>query len=358
VIAVDDASPDESPAILDRRAAADPRLRVIHLPAALGPGGARNTGLAAATGEYVWFVDGDDLLAPGALPAVAERLARQPCDVLLIGHETFYPSGRTHPDPGAALLAAADGEVVRLAVRPELINLSMTCWSKVLRLAFLRGLGVAFGPGIHEDVPVSAAALLTADRIGVLARVCYRYRRGRAASLTTRTSAANFQIFDSYQSIFDFINERLREAGAARLGAGGTTGASQPTGVSHHSGQLVVTDALRGALFERAIWHYSVILATGGFGVGRFGVGGMVPRRRRREFFDRMSADFARLRPAGYQLPPGARGAKLRLVERDAYLTYSLLEPVNRLRVRLLGLRGLLTPPRGPARSGAAGGRT
>jgi CDP-glycerol glycerophosphotransferase len=341
VIAVDDHSPDDCPAMLDRRAAADPRLRVIHLPAALGPGGARDAGLAEATGEYVWFVDGDDTLAGGALAAVAERLARQPgdrqpggrqhCDVLLVGHEEFYPSGRTRPGPEGALLHAADGAVVRLADRPELINLSMTCWSKVFRLAFLRGLGVGFGPGIHEDVPVSAAALLAADRIGALDRVCYRYRRGRAASLTAATSPAHFAIFDSYQKVFDFISERLREAAVARLAAGAGPGSS-PSG-----GPAPVTDAVRRAVFERAIWHYSVILATGGLGIGRFGVGGMVPRRRRREYFRRMSADFARLRPAGYRIPGGARGAKLRLVERDAYWTYSLLEPVNRLRVLLLG---------------------
>jgi len=332
VIAVDDHSPDDCPAILDRRAAADPRLRVIHLPAALGPGGARNTGLAAATGEYVWFVDGDDMLAGGALPAVAEKLASQHCDVLLIGYEEFYPSGRTSPGPGAALLRAAGTGLTTLAARPELINVSMTCWSKVFRAAFLRDLGVPFGPGIHEDVPVSAAALLTAGRIAALARVCYRYRRGRATSLTTPTSSAHFQIFDSYRQVFDFIAGRLREAGATHLPAGATGGAS------HVGEPAVVTDAVRCAVFERAIWHYSVILATGGVGIGRFGVGGMVPRRRRREFFRRMAADFAARRPAGYQFPPGARGAKLRLVGKNAYWTYSLLEPVNRLRVTLRGL--------------------
>jgi CDP-glycerol glycerophosphotransferase len=341
VIAVDDHSPDDCPAILDRRAAADPRLRVIHLPAALGPGGARNTGLAEAAGEYVWFLDGDDMLAAGALAAVAERLTRRPGDVLLIDHEEFYPRrrvslrpgkrSRTRPGPGGALLRAADGALVRLADRPELINLSMTCWSKVFRLSFLRGLGVGFGPGIHEDVPVSAAALLSAGRIGALDRVCYRYRRGRATSLTTPTSSAHFAIFDSYQKVFDFIYERLREVSAAPMAAGATGGASQAGGPG------MVTDAVRCAVFERAIWHYSVILASGGLGIGRFGVGGMVPRGRRREWFGRMSADFARLRPAGYQVPSGARGAKLRLVERDAYWAYSLLEPVNRLRVGLTG---------------------
>jgi CDP-glycerol glycerophosphotransferase len=63
-----------------------------------------------------------------------------------------------------------------------------------------------------------------------------------------------------------------------------------------------------------------------------------VPKRRRREFFHRMFIDFRRWRPrepAGFSFPPGLRGVKFRLVARDAYLTYSLLDPLNRLRVAL-----------------------
>src|SRR5580704_14751333 len=75
VIAVDDASPDGCGRILDDRAAGNPRLRVIHLAGSLGPGPGRMRGLAAAGGSYVWFVDPDDLLADGALAAIAARLA-------------------------------------------------------------------------------------------------------------------------------------------------------------------------------------------------------------------------------------------------------------------------------------------
>ena len=60
-----------------------------------------------------------------------------------------------------------------------------------------------------------------------------------------------------------------------------------------------------------------------------------MPRPERREFFARMHADFIRFRPPGYRHPPGARGIKFRLVERNAYWTYTVLEPVNELRVLL-----------------------
>ena len=190
-----------------------------------------------------------------------------------------------------------------LTAHPGLIHLTMTAWSKVFRRDFLAGLGLSFssaGPAPHEDVPVTALALLTAGRIGVLDRVCYRYRRARRGSYLAAASAANFNIFASYQRVFNYFSER----------------ADLPAPVT--------PPAVYTAVFERAIWHYTTLLP-------------LVPRRRRREFFRRMSADFRRWRPGGYQFPPGPRGAKFRLVARGAYGAYALIDPVNRLRVRLRG---------------------
>src|SRR5579859_8054051 len=195
IIAVDDASPDACGRILDGRAAADPRLRVIHLTRSTGPGPARMRGLAAATGGYVWFADPDDLLTEGSLAAVAGRLGSGSPDVLLLDYRTLLPSGRTEPSAGAGLLAGA-GHPVTLADRPALINRTMTLWSKVFRRPFLTGLGVTLRPGIHEDVPMSAGALLAARRIVALDRVCYLYRR-RAGSFLATASMDHFRIFES-----------------------------------------------------------------------------------------------------------------------------------------------------------------
>src|SRR5580658_3008260 len=65
VIMVDDGSTDGCAAIAADQAAADPRFTLIRVPNG-GPGSARNRGVAAATGEYLAFVDADDLLPPDA----------------------------------------------------------------------------------------------------------------------------------------------------------------------------------------------------------------------------------------------------------------------------------------------------
>ncbi|MGO9078229.1 MAG: glycosyltransferase family 2 protein [Streptosporangiaceae bacterium] len=320
VIAVDDASPDGCGELLDEAAAADRRLLVLHRAQAGGPGAARNAGLDRCRGAYVWFVDADDQLAPGAINAVRARLAADAPDVLLIDYEDLFADGSTGPSPGAQLLRAAPAGTFTLGQQPQLIDLTMTSWSKVLRREFLVSLGVRFGPGIHEDVPVSCAALLCAERISALDRVCYRYRR-RAGSFMATSSRDQFAIFDAYHQVFELAAKRRAGAGAA-----GPVGERE-------------ADRLQTALFERAVWHYSTVLATGGLGVGPLGRPGLVPRRDRREFFRLMHEDFARYPPPGYQLPGGARGAKFGLIARGAYWTYELLEPVNRVRVALLGAR-------------------
>jgi CDP-glycerol glycerophosphotransferase len=295
VIAVDDASPDGSAAILAARQ--DPRLRVIRTPAAVapaGPGPARALGAMEATGEYVWFVDGDDELAEGALAAVADSLTRLRPDVLIVDFENLFPDGTTSPSGGDL----SGPEVGTLADRPALIHLTMTVWSKVFRRDFLCALGVSFGPAPHEEVPVTTVALLSAEKIGVLDRVCYRYRRDRHGSFQSAASDRNFNIFRAYEQVFNFLSER----------------AVVPP---------VITPAVRGAVFERAIWHYTTLLP-------------LVPRRRRREFFGRMSADFRRWRPrepGAFSFPAGPRGVKFRLVARDAYWAYVLVDPLNRIRV-------------------------
>jgi glycosyltransferase involved in cell wall biosynthesis len=60
IILIDDCSPDGSLAIARAYAAKDDRISIIRHDVNKGLGGARNTGLAAATGDYIWFIDSDD----------------------------------------------------------------------------------------------------------------------------------------------------------------------------------------------------------------------------------------------------------------------------------------------------------
>lgn len=79
IILVDDGSTDGSGRICDEYAAKDPRARVIHQPNT-GCWAARNTGQDAATGEYLWFPDGDDYFHKDIVKTMHEAINRTGSD--------------------------------------------------------------------------------------------------------------------------------------------------------------------------------------------------------------------------------------------------------------------------------------
>lgn len=82
VIAVDDGSTDSTGTILERLAATDQRVRVVHQPNR-GLSGARNGGLDVARGEYVFFLDGDDTFEPEFLSLGVNEMSATDADLCI-----------------------------------------------------------------------------------------------------------------------------------------------------------------------------------------------------------------------------------------------------------------------------------
>ncbi|MFF8816032.1 bifunctional glycosyltransferase/CDP-glycerol:glycerophosphate glycerophosphotransferase [Streptomyces pactum] len=224
LIAVDDHSPDACGAIFDEAAARDHRVRVVHLPERLGPGPARNAGLRRATGDYLLFLECADVLAPGSLRAIAERLAATGEPELLVhGHAWLHWSGRTTRDPGAALPAPVPGrpEVYRPADHPELLRLRTLPWNTAYRREFVERGEFTFPAGRYAEVPWTVAVLPAAPAVTFLDRVCvhHRLRRHGAAPGTAGPGTAGcdhgglFDVFDSYDRAFALLDTRPDLAG-------------------------------------------------------------------------------------------------------------------------------------------------
>lgn len=74
VIVVDDGATDETPQIIDNLAQKSKKVRVIHQKNG-GLSAARNSGIEAASGDYILFLDGDDFIAIETIPNMAEATA-------------------------------------------------------------------------------------------------------------------------------------------------------------------------------------------------------------------------------------------------------------------------------------------
>ncbi|MFJ4789044.1 CDP-glycerol glycerophosphotransferase family protein [Streptomyces sp. NPDC088794] len=213
VIAVDDRSPDGCGAILDEYAARDPRVRVLHLPENVGLGRARNAGMPNATGDFLFFLDSDDTLTPGALRALADRLDEtSDPDVLVFDYARTYWWGGTRRNVLAHVLAEAADTTFTVAERPQILDLLMVVWNKVYRRDFVLKHGFEFPPGYYEDTPWTFPVLLSADRIATLDRICLNYRQRRQGNILSTTSRKHFDIHDQYERVFAFLTARPEQA--------------------------------------------------------------------------------------------------------------------------------------------------
>ncbi|MFB0619825.1 CDP-glycerol glycerophosphotransferase family protein [Streptomyces sp. AGS-58] len=214
LIAVDDCSPDGCGAILDEYAARDPRVTVLHLPENAGLGRARNAGIPHATGDYLFFLDSDDTLTPGALESIADRLAESADpDVLVFDYARTYWWGGTRRNVLSHILTEAGAEPFTAAARPEILDLLMVVWNKVYRREFVAENGFAFPPGYYEDTPWTFPVLLSARRIAALDRICLNYRQRRQGNILSTTSRKHFDIHDQYERVFAFVGQRPELAG-------------------------------------------------------------------------------------------------------------------------------------------------
>ena len=89
VICINDASQDRSLEILQSYATNDSRVRVVDLKQNVGPASARNVGYREARGDYVYQIDGDDLVVDGALEKMYTLAKLNELDILTFSAAPF-----------------------------------------------------------------------------------------------------------------------------------------------------------------------------------------------------------------------------------------------------------------------------
>ena len=212
IILVDDESPDACPEMCDRYAAEDGRIKVIHKKNG-GLSDARNHGFAAATGEYILFVDADDYIDRDTCQRLS-RYAHTGADLLL---------GRAVVEGGECDLRRADvGEEVysgteylkkalRAGKRP------MAAWLNAYRREFLLENDLSFKYGIlHEDEQFTPRVFLKAGAVVDTGETFYHYmiREGSITQKKDKRKNAEhlFSTFCELEGIYREIgDEELRE---------------------------------------------------------------------------------------------------------------------------------------------------
>ena len=185
-IIVDDCSPDGSMDIVRRfvdNYQGAVQFRMLRHEVNRGISAARNTGVEAATGDYVFFIDSDDYLMEHGLKTLVDGLLANPDADVVQGNSLFLDkkaySKRQEP---IVLLSKKE----RLGALVNLI-FPLNAWNRLIRRNVLINNHIYFVEGIiFEDYPWSYQLMDVAQKVLVLPQVTYYYRPNANSIMHTR----------------------------------------------------------------------------------------------------------------------------------------------------------------------------
>lgn len=209
---IDDASTDGTGERLAAWQERDPRVRVLR--AEVGdPNAARNLAIADAHGEYLTFLDGDDVLLAGAYRDLVGSLEASGSDFAVAAYDRLDRGRRTAAAFWIYEAHHLERQGAELESVPE-IMVNAVQWSKVYRRSFWDRAGLSFPEGGHfQDQVLSAAAYARTHAFDVLRRATVAWRiRDDRSSMTQQVDRPG-QIRDRFRTSREALDILSAEAG-------------------------------------------------------------------------------------------------------------------------------------------------
>ncbi len=218
LILVDDKATDSSPEMCDKFVQLDKRVQVIHKPQNEGLGFARNTGLDAAKGQYILFIDSDDYIDAETLSKSTSNLT-DTTEVLVYGINRFYENknGDVKKHELLSPLKASTSsstEVADLFVSLNKAKVFPFAWNKLYKTSFLREIGARFEKTkTIEDFLFNIYVFSKATNINVIPDELYHYRKPQHETLA---SAYNPDFFNLCKRKYLLEKEFLATTGSTK----------------------------------------------------------------------------------------------------------------------------------------------
>lgn len=199
IILVDDGSTDRSLKICENFAAKDPRIRVIY-EESRGAGAARNHGVDCSTGDYITFIDGDDIVENNYVSTLVEQKEKFKSDIAITFNKEFYK------DTYYVLLDPApsdekyDGIYSPVEWLKTFFPTRNSAYNSACMKLYDRSLfNTIKYPEPHivlEDAFTTWKLILSAKRISFQNILTYNYRKNRPDSITTNGENSSFHYSD------------------------------------------------------------------------------------------------------------------------------------------------------------------
>ena len=206
IILVDDGSPDNCPAMCDAWAERDSRVKVIHKKNG-GLSDARNAGMAAATGEYITFVDSDDWIAHEMLERLYRAMQRDRSDIAACTVKMVWEDETPDELLTVQTNCILDKHQAQAALLEEKL-LKQPVWYKMYRAELIKDIPFEVGK-FHEDVFWSYQAVGAADRVSIVDYVGYFYTQRPNSIMGENYSCKRLDALEAYERRYKFISREF-----------------------------------------------------------------------------------------------------------------------------------------------------
>ena len=182
-------------------------IKLIHHEHNQGVSAARSHAMQAATGDYIFCLDSDDMLKPECIDHLVKRMDETDADFVVCGHYSDMEN--------SALGGHLCAPVALIERNEECIHALAKCWfnvapwCKLLKRSFIEKNHLYFRDGIiNEDVPWTFQLCLNADRIAFLNEDLYYYRYN---DISIMSSSKKNAICSSSKVILDIYSQEIQK---------------------------------------------------------------------------------------------------------------------------------------------------
>lgn len=199
ILLVDDGSTDGiCPVLCDQYAAQYPqRIHAIHQKNC-GLGGARNTGLEAASGEYLFFVDSDDYIEKDSLSYLSKQISKNPADMYFFPFQYVKGNLLSPSKPYNLPLHVP----LTLQAYPRLLMETPSATVRIWRRTLFTETGIRFpGRVWFEDLCTTPKCLHQAASIVVLEKPLYYYLLREGSIMHNPNLRRNLEIIDALETL-------------------------------------------------------------------------------------------------------------------------------------------------------------
>ena len=207
IIVVDDGSKDRSGAICDKFAQKYENITVIHIPNS-GVSNARNTALAKARGEYVWFIDSDDYIETNALEIIESHIEKYDnMDLLIFDAIVVNEEGR---ELGRITCNLPCGQSMKFETHKNFVFANTSLWNRIYRTEIIRNNQLLFEHNITiaEDLLFNYKYLLECQNVYYEKDALYYYLQRKNSAMSG--AGKNKDVLKVFESLIFYYKENSK----------------------------------------------------------------------------------------------------------------------------------------------------